>query len=191
MSKLILASASKRRIEILTRVGFTFDVTDHAFDEDNHSSSDPRAYVIESAEGKARSVRQEGIIIGADTIVLLNNEIIGKPRTREDAGKMLEKLSGKSHYVYTGIALVRGDKAVTGIEETEVHFRKLDSREIELYLEHADYMDKAGAYAIQEQASLFIDRINGDYLNVVGFPVTLFTALLEGISGKRYYEFIY
>lgn len=191
MSKLVLASASKRRIEILTRVGFTFDVTDHSFDESSHSSTDPRSYVIESAEGKARSIKREGIVIGADTIVLLNNEIIGKPRSTEDAGKMLEKLSGKSHYVYTGIALVNGDEAVTGIEETEVHFRKLDSREIELYLEHADYMDKAGAYAIQEQASLFIDRINGDYLNVVGFPVTLFTSLLEGISGKRYYEFIY
>ena len=191
MSELILASASKRRIEILRRIGFRFSIVQHRFDEASHASKNPHDYVIESAEGKARSVEGEGMIIGADTIVVLDDEIIGKPVTKEDAGKMLEKLSGRRHYVYTGIALRNSDRILSGIEKTEVYFRELDSREIELYLDNSDYMDKAGAYAIQEQASVFIERINGDYLNVVGFPLRRFVTLLEEITGKRYYEYIY
>lgn len=191
MSDLILASASKRRIEILSRIGFRFSIVRHRFDEESHASSGPHDYVIESAIGKACSIDGQGIIIGADTIVVLDDEIIGKPVSKEDAGKMLEKLSGRSHYVYTGIALKCGEKMLSSIEKTEVCFRQLDSMEIELYLDNADYMDKAGAYAIQEQASVFIDRIDGDYLNVVGFPLRRFVHLLEEITGKRYYEYIY
>lgn len=194
LMKIILASQSPRRKDILNKAGLRHKAVNHAFDENEVRFKNPSQFVKECAFGKACSIREkypEGLIIGADTIVYCRRSIIGKPNNKNDARRILKILSGRTHYVYSGISLILGEREIRDYVKTAVTFHKLNDSEIELYLEHADYMDKAGAYAIQEHASMFIEGIRGDYFNIVGFPLTCFREMLYNITSKRYYEYIH
>ncbi|MBP5657154.1 MAG: septum formation protein Maf, partial [Clostridia bacterium] len=172
---LVLASASPRRRELLKLTGLHFAVRP-AKDEINPPQTLPPAeYAVASALYKAREVAsvcgKNDIILGADTVVYLQGEIFGKPHCAEDARRMLETLSGRTHYVCTGYAVIKGGAEYTGCAVTEVEFRALSPKEIESYIATGEPMDKAGAYGIQGRASVFVKRINGDYFNVVGLPL--------------------
>jgi len=181
---LILASASPRRIELLSKLTTKFIAIPSCIDEVANGS--PEEQVIVIARDKAREVarQQEGIIIGADTIVELNGEIIGKPHARDEAREMLMRLSGREHRVLTGLfflSTVTGDSR-QACETTLVRFRSLSEREIEAYLDSDEYADKAGAYAIQGRASVFVDRICGDFFNVMGLPLCRLVLLLRELG---------
>lgn len=173
--KLVLASRSPRRAELLTAAGIEFTVRVSDVDETPLDGEAPRDYVLRIAETKARAVQasEDEIVLGADTTVVLDNEIIGKPKDAADAARMLRALSGNRHEVITGICLRRGDRVVRDIATTAVWFAPLSDAEIANYVASGEPMDKAGAYGIQGLASKFIDRIDGSYSNVVGLPVAL------------------
>jgi len=190
---IILASKSKRRIEIMKSLGFVFEIAEHMHDEETDLHLSAEEYVKECSLKKAMSVEFRNIddlVIGADTVVCIEGEIIGKPKDKEDARRMLMKMSGRTHQVLTGMTLIKNDRKISGVEKTDVTFKKLDKDEISWYLDRADYMDKAGAYAIQEEASFFIERIDGDYFNVVGFPVYRFSILYMEAVKEQYYHII-
>jgi septum formation protein len=175
--KLILASASLRRAEILHDAGIHFTVLPSVVDETPYPGETPPDLVLRLAIAKAELAvaRAAGpaIVLGADTEVTLDGHIFGKPRSSDDARHMLEKLSGRTHAVVTGVALIRLPDAerITFVETTHVHFAKLDSEEITRYLSTGEPHDKAGAYAIQCRAGRFIPRIEGCYFNIVGLPL--------------------
>lgn len=180
--RLVLASGSPRRRELLEKLGLKFEIVVSDVDESIHSS-DPAFVVQDLAAAKALAVAQnvdsatstvrETLVLGADTIVVLENEILGKPRDKVEAVQMLSKLSGRAHQVFTGVSLVRvpGQKATTIHTVTDVFFRRLDEPEIRAYVETGEPMDKAGAYALQGIASLFVCKIEGCYTNVIGLPI--------------------
>jgi septum formation protein len=170
--KLILASKSPRRAELLTAAGIDFTVDAADIDETPYEGESPRDYVLRIAEEKARAVEGE-LVLAADTTVVLGNEIMGKPADAADAARMLRALSANRHEVLTAIALKRGGQIETEIASTSVWFGPLSEKEIEDYVVSGEPMDKAGAYGIQGLASKFIDRIDGSYSNVVGLPVAL------------------
>ncbi len=180
---LILASASPRRKEILGRLGIRFRIDPSGTDEPARNPREsPSAYAVRVACLKANEVagrHKSGLILGADTIVVLGNLILGKPETRAEAKKMIQRLSGRWHEVITGICLMDSSvhRVRSAFSRTRVRFRKLSPAEIEWYLQTGEYHDKAGAYGVQGYASLFIDRIEGCYFNIVGFPVSLFEQL--------------
>ena len=175
--KLILASASTRRAEILRDAGFSFTVLSSAVDETPYPGESAHDLVQRLAFAKADLVaaRAAGpaIVIGADTEVTLESHIFGKPRSSDDARHMLEKLSGRTHAVVTGVALIRIPDAerLTFVESTLVHFATLSAEEISRYLSTGEPHDKAGAYGIQGRAGRYIPRIEGCYFNVVGLPL--------------------
>ncbi len=186
----ILASASPRRKELLGRLIQVFDIIPSRADE-NVRAATPRALVELLAERKAREVaiRKEGegkLVIGSDTVVALGDEVLGKPKDEEDALRMLTALSGRAHAVYTGVcfALRRGEetRTYTCSEKTEVFFRELSKAWILEYIRGGSPMDKAGAYGIQDGG--LVERIEGSYTNVVGFPIELVEAMLEKIEGE-------
>jgi septum formation protein len=191
--RLILASASPRRAEILHSAGLTFSVLSSAMDETPIPGESAKEMVQRLALAKAElaAARAVGpaIIIAADTVVTLDGMILGKPRTTEDARQMLEKLSGRTHSVLTGVALIRLPDVERRefLETTHVHFGALDEEEIVRYLSSGEPFDKAGAYAIQGRAGRYIHRIEGCYYNVVGLPLArLCGALAElGWSEER------
>jgi len=172
--KFILASKSPRRREILSDLGISFEIVTADTDE-SCDLTDPRAFVEELALRKGLAVAQklddETIIIASDTVVACNREILGKPDSRADAKRMLDMLSGSKHDVISGIALVSKNKTAVASEVTHVIFDKLSNSDIEIYLNSKEPYDKAGAYAIQGLASMWIKGIEGDYFNVVGLPV--------------------
>ena len=176
-TKLILASASPRRAEILQNAGYTFSVVSSAIDETPIPGESAEAMVQRLADAKAELVaaRSVGpaIVVAADTAVLIGTQILGKPRTTEDARHMLELLSGKTHSVITGVALIRlpDVERRSFVESTQVQFAVLSAEEIEEYLATGEPFDKAGGYAIQGRAGRFIPRIEGCYFNVVGLPL--------------------
>jgi septum formation protein len=176
-TKLILASASPRRTEILHNAGYAFTVVASAIDETPIPGESAEVMVRRLADAKAELVaaRSVGpaIVIAADTAVLIGTQILGKPRTTEDARRMLESLSGMTHSVITGVSLVRlpDVERRSFVEATQVHFATLRSDEIEGYLATGEPFDKAGGYAIQGRAGRFIARIEGCYFNVVGLPL--------------------
>lgn len=184
--KLILASASPRRQQLLKQIGLTFQVLPSNIDEDDTVCSDPLANVQAIALRKAREVAgriKDGIVIGADTQVLTEDELLGKPLDKADAVRILSKLSGKTHRVITGVALV---DAETGFEETWtettlVKFRDLSKDEITDYVETGESMGKAGAYGIQGMAAAFVESIEGCYFNVVGLPLAKLVQKLRKI----------
>jgi septum formation protein len=190
MPEWILASASPRRKEILTGLGLDFRVDpSHILEPDRRRGETFSQYVVRLARLKAgESARRyrSGIVIGADTVVCLDDRILGKPSSREDARNMLATLSGGWHEVLSGLCLIHcGEKRSRADACTSrVHFRRLSPSEIEWYLDTGEYRDKAGAYAIQGYASLFVDRIEGCYFNIVGFPVSTFESLCRK-SGIR------
>ena len=175
--KLILASASVRRAEILHDAGFSFTVLSSAIDETPYPGESAHDLVQRLAAAKADLIAARAaspaIVIGADTEVTLENQIFGKPRSSDDARHMLEKLSGRTHAVVTGVALIRIPDAerLTFVESTLVHFATLSAEEISRYLSTGEPHDKAGAYGIQGRAGRYIPRIEGCYFNVVGLPL--------------------
>jgi septum formation protein len=185
---LILASASPRRRELLSGLGFELLVDPNTTPEPARKPGEPAAsYVVRAARGKAREVaarHASGLIIAADTIVLAKNQILGKPAVRAEARRMLENLSGRWHDVFTGICLIDlvSGRSGSAHSRSRVHFRSLAKKEIEWYLATGEYQDKAGAYAIQGYASLFVDRIEGCYFNIVGFPIFTFALLCRRLG---------
>ena len=190
--KIILASKSPRRKEILSSLGIIFDVIVSDTDESSDISN-PALLVSELSKRKGMAVAEkselfsnenEYIIISSDTVVFCNGEIFGKPADMIDAKRMIKSLSGKTHSVFSGISVIKisrnGDVAeFTDFDETLVTFKEMRDSDIDLYLSREKVLDKAGAYAIQGIASLWIDRIDGSYFNVVGLPVNKLSSLLE------------
>jgi septum formation protein len=186
--KLILASSSLRRAEILTNAGLQFSVLSSAVDESPLPSEKPEALVLRLANAKAElaAARAVGpaIIVAADTIVLLDDRVLGKPRSAEDARHMLRQLSGRTHSVLTGVALIRlpDNRHRQFTESTLVHFRPISEEELTAYLDTEEPYDKAGAYAIQGLAGRFIPRIEGCYFNVVGLPLSHLLSELHSLG---------
>jgi septum formation protein len=172
---LILASQSPRRQEILSRAGIPFLSRPSVVNEERIGDEDPREHVCRLARQKAESVpaAPDEIILAADTVVVIEGHVLGKPADREEAAWMLRQLSGREHEVVTGICLRAGGRIIVDVASTRVRFVPLSDREIADYVASGEPMDKAGAYAIQGLASKFIDRIEGCYFNVVGLPVAL------------------
>ena len=184
VSRLVLASGSPRRADILRASGFAFDPCTVSVDETRRPGEDAAVYVERLAAAKAQAgaaLNPARVVLGADTVVVIDGEILGKPRDEADARRMLGLLSGAWHEVLTGVALVRAETSETKVahEVTKVRFAPMSSEEIEWYLTTGEAMDKAGAYAIQGRAARFIEGIQGDYLNVVGLPVRLLYQLLR------------
>ena len=186
--KLILASASIRRAEILHDAGFSFSILSSAIDETPYPGESAHDLVQRLAFAKAELVAARAvgpaIVIGADTEVTLEGHIFGKPRSTEDARHMLEKLSGRTHAVVTGVALIRLPDAerITFVESTLVHFARLSDEEISRYLATGEPHDKAGAYAIQGRAGRYIPRIEGCYFNVVGLSLARLQQALTSLG---------
>jgi septum formation protein len=186
---LILASASPRRKDLLEQIGLTFQVETADIDETPHLAEEPIAYVKRLAEHKAAAVfarqtnRSRLFVLGADTTVVIANQILGKPASEEDAARMLRLLSGRTHQVITGVALISANAPpLVAAEITDVEFSPLTDTQIAAYISTGEPMGKAGAYAIQGRAAKFIPRISGDYSNVVGLPLARVTAMLAELS---------
>ena len=178
LEPLVLASSSPRRAEILRGVGWPFEVKAAEVDETREEEEEPVAYVERLARKKAQTVastRLFGLVLGADTIVVVDGLVLGKPRHEREARDMLRLLSGREHEVLTGVALVRAEsgRAAVAHERTLVRFGQMNDAEIDWHIRVGDLLDKAGAYAVQGHAALFIEAIRGDYWNVVGLPVRL------------------
>lgn len=177
--KLVLASSSSRRVEILSAVAWPFEAMAAGVDETRLASEPPVAYVTRLAKAKADAIASRlsaGLVLGADTTVVKSGELLGQPRDAEDARRMLRLLSGEWHEVLTGVALVRAghlNNSVVDHESTRVRFAAMSEAEINWYVSTEEPMGKAGAYAVQGKAALFIEEIQGDYFNIVGLPVRL------------------
>jgi septum formation protein len=177
---IILASRSPRRIHLLHQIGLSFTVQESGVDEHISDGIAPEEVVRRLSLEKASRVAErlhDGIVIGADTIVVLDGKILGKPSSKGEAISMLSQLGGKTHTVFTGFALidVESQKSYVDYEKTEVTFRRLSNEEIESYVESGSPMDKAGAYGIQDDfGAVFVERINGCFYTVVGFPLSKF-----------------
>lgn len=185
--KLILASASPRRSEILRAAGFHFDTVAADVDE-NLGESRPGRLVTELSIKKAYAVAKrypDAAVIGADTIVNVSGEILGKPRDEEDAARMLKQLSGRIHTVYTGVAIAADGGAESFLCRTRVEFYPFDEELIRRYIATGEPMDKAGAYGIQGRGALLIRSISGDYYNVMGLPVAELSRRLAAGWGIR------
>lgn len=172
--KLILASGSPRRQELLQHITKDFSVIVSDADEDFDPALSPAFAVQEIAKHKAQAVfvsHQDAVVIGADTIVVTQNQILGKPKDKETAKNMLHQLSGKTHTVYTGVCILTKEQTICFACETAVVFATLSDEEIEAYIQTNEPFDKAGGYGIQGYGSKFIKEIRGDFFNVMGFPV--------------------
>lgn len=187
--KLILASESPRRKRLLKQIGLEFEVIPSDFDESLVCANNPTESAQQAALGKARVIAKklaEGIVIGADTIVVYAGEVMGKPKDRSDAIQMLKRLSGRKHEVITGVALVSAHNNLEHIwsEKTSVWFRQLGDMEIKAYVEIEQPLDKAGAYGIQGRAAAFVEKIDGCYFNVVGLPLASLVEKLKQFRDK-------
>ena len=173
--KIVLASQSPRRRQLLGQMGLEFTTQSPEIDEAAFQGRDARDLVQILSREKARwiagQVDPETLVIGADTVVVRDGEILGKPKGEEEARAMLASLSGRTHQVCTGVTVCRGDKVLTQVEETQVTFRPLTDQEIRQYVSTGEPMDKAGAYGIQGLGALLVEGIRGDYFNVMGLPV--------------------
>ena len=196
LPKLYLASQSPRRREILGDLGIPFELIKSPYQERSEdvadlSPTDQAAKLAALKAFHAAKSLDSGLIIGADTIVVLDRHILGKPKDREDAQNMIELLSGKTHRVISGLALVDAGamSTITHAEVTKVTFRKLSRKEISHYLDTPEPYDKAGSYAIQGIAGLFVEKIEGCYYNVVGFPLVAFSRVLRE-AGHDLFEYL-
>lgn len=179
---LILASGSPRRAEILSAVGWEFTKHVPDIDETEIEGESPDDYVYRLARTKAEAVAVKytgSIVLGADTTVVIDDKIIGKPIDLDDAIRMIKLLSGKQHDVLTAVAIVASGKTFIGLQKTRVKFVEMSDAEIEFLVVEGKPLDKAGAYAVQAQAALFIEYIDGDYWNVVGLPINLVYRLMK------------
>lgn len=190
---LVLASASPRRRELLAQAGFRFEIAAAEINEDPRPNEEPIAYVTRLAREKAEAVANsapfsgnvDALVIGADTTVVApNGELLAKPLDDADAARMLRLLAGATHKVMTGVAVVAGNHSEVAAEVTYVTMRTLSEDEIAAYLRTGEAHDKAGAYAIQGYAARWIPRVHGCYFNVVGLPLALVTAMIEGVEAK-------
>ena len=184
-TRIILASSSPRRRILLKQIGLRFSVHPSRVIEQFDSRISPvqnaKMIALEKAADVARHYRR-GIVVAADTIVVLGKKVLGKPRTRSEARKMLQLLSGKKHVVFTGLALVDAEtsRSVVDIQRTTVTFRKLNKKEINSYVASDSPMDKAGAYGIQDDyGAVFVEKINGCFYNVMGFPLAKFFSMFR------------
>jgi septum formation protein len=180
--EIVLASASPRRQELLRQVFLSFRVVPSTFDEQVSEPMPPGDLVRHLAVSKARDVAAGvpgALVIGADTIVVLDGAILGKPKDRADAIAMLERLSGREHQVMTGVAIVTAGRELVEYEVTTVRFRPLEPGQINRYVDSGEPMDKAGAYGIQGRAGAMISAIAGDYFNVVGLPLSRTVQMLS------------
>ncbi|HDX9668886.1 TPA: septum formation inhibitor Maf [Bacillus cereus] len=175
MRKIILASGSPRRKELLELAGVPFEIVVSEVEETNGAYSSPSDIVMSLALQKASAVAEtngDHIVLGADTIVTYDSRVLGKPSNEDEAKEMLRLLSGKTHEVYTGVAIIAKDKTVTFYERTEVTFWELTEEEIDVYVASKEPLDKAGSYGIQGKGSIFVQHIQGDYYSVVGLPIS-------------------
>lgn len=184
MSKIILASASPRRGELLNRLGFNFTIVPSKIDEDRFQGLAPAEMVEKLAVNKARKVAslvEDTVVIAADTVVVLDGEVLGKPADEKEACDMLNRLQGEKHAVYTGIALCRtdDDKLLLDHDITDVYMSNMSEEEIVSYVKTGEPMDKAGSYGIQGLGGIFVERINGSYFTVMGLPVHKLALMLK------------
>lgn len=181
--KIVLASQSPRRKELLGRMGLEFVTQASKIDESAFDGLEARELVAtlsrEKAQWIARQLDGETLVIGADTVVVRDGAALGKPKDAEDAVAMLLSLSGRDHQVCTGVTVCRGDRILTQVEETQVTFRDLTEAEVHQYVSTGEPMDKAGAYGIQGLGGLLVEGIRGDYSNVVGLPVCRLGQMLK------------
>ncbi|MBL1225801.1 Maf family protein [Enterococcus sp. BWR-S5] len=179
---IVLASQSPRRQELLKRIVPSFQIQVADINEEVQEGIHPTEYVHNMAMEKAASVFEqfsEDQVIGCDTIVVYEGEIIGKPTSREHAFQILKKLSGQTHTVYTAVAVMEEGRTVTTVVPAEVEFYELSDDEIEAYLDTDEYKDKAGAYGIQEQGALLVKGIKGDYYSIMGLPIATLARMLK------------
>ena len=194
--KIILASQSARRRDILENLGIKFDIKVSSVDESMSDALTPGENVETVSMRKAAAVAEElgitesddTLVIASDTVVVCDNTILGKPRDKAHATEMMRMLSGRRHSVISGIAVIYRGKRVFSHEETEVEFRSLTDAEIEAYVSTDEPYDKAGGYGIQDKAAIFVRGIHGDYLNVVGLPVFKLFRILENEFGIGYFN---
>lgn len=183
---MILASQSPRRRELLGQMGFSFTVRPARGEELPHPELTPAQLVEELARQKALEVSSgadaDDVVVAADTVVAIDGKVLGKPHDKVHAAQMLSALSGREHTVYTGVAVKRGETLLVEHEATQVRFRPLTEREIDLYIQTGEPMDKAGSYGIQGYGALLVEGIRGDYFNVVGLPICRLGRMLAQVG---------
>lgn len=184
MRKIILASNSPRRKELLEKVGLSFEIKTADFDECFDTALPPEEFAKSLALGKALKVskiKYDAVIIAADTIVVVDDQILGKPKSSEDAKNMLKKISGRSHTAITGLAVVdsKSGKSITTSSKIILHFRDMTDKEIDLYVKTGEPLDKAGSYAVQGLGAIFIEKMEGDYYAAVGLPLNSLYEILK------------
>ena len=186
--RLVLASRSPRRSHLLRDAGYEFDVVPADIDERRLPNEPPREYVARLARAKAAAVASDDavaggrVILAADTIVVIDGEVLGKPAHRQESAGMLGRLAGRTHEVLTGVAVAQGDRVLVAVETTRVTFAPLDPDRIAWYVATGEGDDKAGAYGAQGLGSRFIERIEGSYTNVVGLPIAQVDRLLRELA---------
>ena len=186
--RVILASASPRRRDLLTMIGVPHEVLPADVDETYLAGEDPRSHAERLARAKAAVLAArapEAVVIAADTIVVIDGDVLGKPRDADEAARSLRRLSGRTHTVFTAVAVARGARMASGVEEVRVTFRALDDATIAAYVATREPMDKAGAYGIQGYGAAIVERIDGDYFAVMGLAIGRMLALLRTL-GVRY-----
>ncbi|MFC1923925.1 Maf family protein [Chloroflexota bacterium] len=184
MKKIVLASASPRRKELLERIGLKFDIEPSNHEEKVKPGLEPHEQAKSLSLEKAKLIAgnyRDALVIAADTFIVLDGEILGKPITEDEARRMLEKISGKQHSVITGFTIIdtASGNMLSRSEETKVYIRELSSKEIDSYVRSKEPLDKAGAYAIQGLGSVIVKKIEGDYFNVIGLPLSAVTESLK------------
>jgi septum formation protein len=186
--RIVLASQSPRRADLLERIGLEFEVEPADIDEGYPEHEMPATYAERLAREKAIAVahrNHDALVVGSDTIVVLDRDVLGKPKDEADAVRMLNRLSGREHEVFTAVAAVLGGRVESSVERVSVRFRALDEREIEAYVATGEPLDKAGAYGIQGFGSAIVESIRGDYFAVMGLPVVRMLSLIRRL-GWRY-----
>jgi septum formation protein len=190
VTPLVLASQSPRRKELLGMLGIPFSVVPASIEENPLPEESPEAFVVRIAKEKGAEVASRvshSVVLSADTVVTIDGEILGKPVDEQDAVRMLRKLSGRDHWVYTAVCVINQvkEETVEGLDRTRVWFNQIDDAQIFDYLRREDVLDKAGAYGIQGYAGIFIPRIEGNYFNVMGLPLPLVNNLLQQTLNPR------
>jgi septum formation protein len=181
--RVVLASASPRRRELLALIGIEHEVRPANIDESYRDGETPREHAERLAREKATAIdAPDAVTIGSDTIVVVDGDVLGKPRNRAQAAEMLRRLSGRAHVVMTGVAVRWRGTLASGLEEVGVTFRTLTEREIERYIDTGEPMDKAGAYGIQGFGATIVDRVDGDYFAVMGLPLNRLARLLRDVG---------
>ncbi len=182
---MILASASPRRAELLHNLGLSFVIQPAQFDEESLRAESPFALVEALSSAKAQLVagaHKDALVLAADTVVVLDGDILEKPKNEAEAQEMLSRLAGHWHEVYTGVSLQLGDRCHSFHEKTKVHFRPLSPQEIDAYIQTGEPFDKAGGYGIQGFGALLVDQIQGDYFNVMGLPLCALGQAMENFG---------